>query len=260
MWKLASWGFGKSILYGGQILGPCSWCFQHRAPHVALLNQWSWPFEPVHWILGMIQHCWWYIYIKISEFHVFNSMRPLPLLSNFGTAFITQFTVYLRDRLKTLEKCVLLVHLLPDFSYYLVMCSHQELFLDLCVCYWSKRYLVLQTLVLLARKFSFLWCFLFLLSKSCARSKGCLSTVPPPPEKTRPRPPMILYAHDMILYGSHIICCPCPTSETGLTTTWEALKKRAQTFLQSFSSDNSYFQPKSFPKLSFFFGRSAQIK
>ena len=187
-------------------------------------------------------------------------MRPLSLLSNFGTAFITQFTVYLRERLKTLEKCVLLVHLLPDFSYYLVMCSHQELFLDLCVCYWSKRYLVLQTLVLLARMFSFLWCFLFLLSKSCARSKGCLSTVPPPPEKTRPRPPMILYAHDMILYGSHIICCPCPTSETGLTTTWEALKKRAQTFLQSFSSDNSYFQPKSFPKLSFYFGRSAQIK
>ena len=45
------------------------WRFQHRAPDVALLNHWSWPFEPFHWIFCMISHCLWWINTRICPFH-----------------------------------------------------------------------------------------------------------------------------------------------------------------------------------------------
>ena len=35
------------------------WRFQLRAPDVALLNHWSWPFEPFHRIFCMNSYCLW---------------------------------------------------------------------------------------------------------------------------------------------------------------------------------------------------------
>ena len=65
------------------------WRFQHRAPDIALLNHWSWPFEPFHWIF-----VWFHIVCDRytqdnAHFTYFNTIWPLSPSSNFGTAFIT---------------------------------------------------------------------------------------------------------------------------------------------------------------------------
>ena len=62
----------------------------HRAPDIALLNHWSWPFEPFHWIF-----VWFHIVcdrytLDNAHFTYFNTIWPLSLSSNFGTAFITR--------------------------------------------------------------------------------------------------------------------------------------------------------------------------
>ena len=43
-------------------------------------NQWSWPFELFHWILCMISHCLWHIYIRLWSFYFFSdTIWPLSL-------------------------------------------------------------------------------------------------------------------------------------------------------------------------------------
>ena len=79
-----------------------SWCDQsipqvwrltkQKAPDIPLHKHWTWPLEQLHRIFYMIQHCLWKIYIKIKKanFTFSDTILPLSLLSNLGTALITQ--------------------------------------------------------------------------------------------------------------------------------------------------------------------------
>ena len=47
----------------------CFLGFQQRAPDVACIKHWIWPFELFHWIFCMFSHCLWYIYVRLCSFN-----------------------------------------------------------------------------------------------------------------------------------------------------------------------------------------------